>query len=153
MSDARGWSFDLLLAVAAAVIIGYGVLVLGWSVFAVMALFWFENVVIGGFSVGRMLITGARIGVAAFVGLIAMAALHGALRDVHRCARCVRRHAVRRWRGRHRRDGGRLIRAAAADARSTARGSRRLSRGRCNRCAAAASFAQWWSSTIAVPTP
>lgn len=75
MSDARGWWwFDLLLAVSAAVIIGYGVLVLGWSVFAVMALFWLENVVIGVFNVARMLITGARLGAIVFVGALAMAA-------------------------------------------------------------------------------
>jgi Family of unknown function (DUF6498) len=75
MSDARGWWwFDLLLAVGAAVIIGYGVLVLGWSVFAVMALFWLENVVIGIFNVARMLITGVRLGAIVFVGALAMAA-------------------------------------------------------------------------------
>jgi hypothetical protein len=75
MSNSRGWWwFDLLLAVGAAVIIAYGVLFLGWSVFAVMALFWLENVVIGGFNVARMLITGARLGAAVFVGSIAMAA-------------------------------------------------------------------------------
>jgi hypothetical protein len=75
MSDARGWWwFDLLLAVCTAVIIGYGVLVLGWSVLAVMALFWLENVVIGIFNVARMLITGVRLGAIVFVGALAMAA-------------------------------------------------------------------------------
>lgn len=75
MGDARGWWwFDLLLAAAAAAVIGYGVLVLGWSVFVVMALFWVENVVIGIFNVARMLITGARLGAVVFVGSLAMAA-------------------------------------------------------------------------------
>lgn len=52
----------MALAVAAAVIVAYGVLVLGWSVFVVIALFWFENVVIGVFNVAKMLISGARTG-------------------------------------------------------------------------------------------
>ena len=34
----------------------YGVLVLGWPVFPVLALFWFENVVVGVLNVARMLL-------------------------------------------------------------------------------------------------
>ncbi len=60
------------LAIAAAVIVAYGVLVLDWSVFVVIALFWFENVVIGVLNVAKMLISGARIG---SLGLIAALAL------------------------------------------------------------------------------
>ena len=53
---------DMALAVAAAVIVAYGVLMLGWSVFVVIALFWFENVLIGVLNVAKMLITGAQSG-------------------------------------------------------------------------------------------
>jgi len=65
---------DAVLALASAGIIGYGVLVLGWSVFTVMALFWFENVVIGGFNVLRMLVTGGRLGASGLAGSVFMAA-------------------------------------------------------------------------------
>ena len=67
-------TLDAVLAIASATVIAYGVLALGWSVFFVMALFWFENVVIGGFNVLRMLVSGARIGGAGIVGAGAMAA-------------------------------------------------------------------------------
>lgn len=65
---------DAVIAIGSAALIAYGVLVLGWSVFIVMALFWFENVVIGGFNVLRMLVSGARIGGAGIFGAVAMAA-------------------------------------------------------------------------------
>jgi len=39
-----------------------------------MALFWFENVVIGGFNVLRMLISGVRMGGAGIVGALFMSA-------------------------------------------------------------------------------
>ena len=65
---------DAALAVISAAIIAYGVLVLRWPVFIVMALFWFENVVIGGFNVLRMLLSGMRMGPAALVGACAMSA-------------------------------------------------------------------------------
>ena len=55
-------AIDMALAVAAAVIVAYGVLMLGWSVFVVIALFWFENVLIGVLNVAKMLITGAHSG-------------------------------------------------------------------------------------------
>lgn len=59
--DARRWHWlDLALAIATAAVIAWGVLVGGWSVFIVMALFWFENVVIGAFNVAKMLTSGAR---------------------------------------------------------------------------------------------
>ncbi len=65
---------DAALAIVSAIVIAYGVLVLGWSVFVVMALFWFENVVIGGFNVLRMLVSGARLGVGGIVGAVFMSA-------------------------------------------------------------------------------
>ena len=71
--EADKWrAVDLTLAIAAAVIVAYGVLVLDWSVFVVIALFWFENVVIGVLNVAKMLVAGARIG---SLGLIAALAL------------------------------------------------------------------------------
>ena len=65
---------DAALAVVSAAIIAYGVLVLRWPVFIVMALFWFENVVIGGLNVLRMLVSGIRMGPAGLVGACAMSA-------------------------------------------------------------------------------
>jgi hypothetical protein len=65
---------DALLAIGSAAVIGYGVLVLGWSVFMVMALFWFENVAIGGFNVAKMLTTGVRTGIGGFAAALAIAA-------------------------------------------------------------------------------
>jgi Family of unknown function (DUF6498) len=67
-------TLDAALAIASAAVIAYGVLVLGWSVFIVMALFWFENVVIGGFNVLRMLVSGIRLGAVGMVGALFMAA-------------------------------------------------------------------------------
>jgi len=73
MDETTTWrSVDLALAFASAAMITYGVLVLDWSVFIVIALFWLENVVIGIFNVARMLISGARLG---RIGLIAALAL------------------------------------------------------------------------------
>jgi hypothetical protein len=67
-----GSGADAALAIVSAAIIAYGVLVLEWPVFIVMALFWFENVVIGGFNVLRMLVTGIRLGLAGLVGACAL---------------------------------------------------------------------------------
>jgi hypothetical protein len=39
-----------------------------------MALFWFENVVIGGFNVAKMLATGLRLGAAGLAGAVALSA-------------------------------------------------------------------------------
>jgi hypothetical protein len=71
---AMGRLLDAALAIGSAAVIAWGVLVLGWSVFVVMALFWFENVVIGGFNVLRMLVSGARMGGAGIVGAVFMSA-------------------------------------------------------------------------------
>jgi hypothetical protein len=65
---------DAALAIASAAVIAYGVLVLGWPVFVVMALFWFENVVLGGQNVLRMLVSGARLGGAGVFAALFMAA-------------------------------------------------------------------------------
>ncbi|MGZ8254092.1 MAG: DUF6498-containing protein [Burkholderiaceae bacterium] len=65
---------DRALALASAGVLAWGVLVLGWSPFVVMMLFWFENVVIGVFNVVKMLVTGARLGGAGLVGGAALAA-------------------------------------------------------------------------------
>ena len=66
VDDAHKWrAIDIVLAVLAAAIVAYGVLVLDWSVFVVIALFWLENVIIGVFNVAKMLICGARSGYAA----------------------------------------------------------------------------------------
>jgi hypothetical protein len=67
-------AFDLALALATAAVIAWGVLVLGWSPFVVMLLFWFENVVIGVFNVARMLATGLRLGAAGVLGAVALSA-------------------------------------------------------------------------------
>lgn len=61
---------DAALAIGSAAVIAYGVLVLGWPVFVVMALFWFENVVIGGLNVLRMLVSGMRIGAVGVLGAL-----------------------------------------------------------------------------------
>lgn len=65
---------DIALAIASAAIIAGGVLVLGWSVFIVIALFWFENVIIGALNVAKMLISGARLGGKALIGAVALSA-------------------------------------------------------------------------------
>jgi len=66
---------DLVLALASAAVIAWGVLVLGWSPFVVMMLFWFENVVIGVLNVVRILVAGARLGGAVgLAGAIAVSA-------------------------------------------------------------------------------
>lgn len=75
MTSARAAvGLDLLLAVASAAVIGWGVLALGWSPFLVMMLFWFENVVIGAFNVVKMMATGARFGPLGIAGALAMSA-------------------------------------------------------------------------------
>ena len=75
MTSARAVAaFDLALALATAAVIAWGVLALGWSPFVVMLLFWFENVVIGVFNVGKMLATGLRLGAAGLLGGIALSA-------------------------------------------------------------------------------
>jgi hypothetical protein len=67
-------TLDAALAIGSAAVIAYGVLVLGWSVFTVMALFWFENVVVGAFNVLRMLVSGERMGITGVLAALFMAA-------------------------------------------------------------------------------
>ncbi len=74
MDDAGKWRLiDIVLAGAAAAIVAYGVLVLGWSVFVVIALFWFENVLIGVFNVAKILTSGARLGIYGLIAALALA--------------------------------------------------------------------------------
>lgn len=76
MDEAGKWRLiDIALAVAATVIVAYGVLVLGWSVFVVIALFWFENVIIGVFNVAKMLTSGVRLGSYGLIAVLALATL------------------------------------------------------------------------------
>lgn len=71
--DVRRWrAVDIALAVTSALVVTWGVLAGGWSLFAVMALFWLENVVIGAFNVMKMLFAGALGGRLAFVGALFM---------------------------------------------------------------------------------
>jgi hypothetical protein len=65
---------DRALALAGAVVLAWGVIVLGWSPFVVMMLFWFENVVIGVLHVVKLVVTGARMGAAGLIGGMALAA-------------------------------------------------------------------------------
>ncbi len=65
---------DIALAVGTAAILAWGVLALDWSPFIVMALFWFENVVLGAFNVVKMLVVGARLGAPGLLGAIGVAA-------------------------------------------------------------------------------
>lgn len=74
-SQARAWrAVDIALALVSAGVIAWGVLVGGWSLFAVMALFWLENVVIGAFNLVRILFAGALGGLLAFIGALLMGA-------------------------------------------------------------------------------
>jgi hypothetical protein len=73
VSVSNRW-LDAALAIGSAAVIACGVLVLGWSVFTVMALFWFENVVIGVFNVLRMLVSGERMGITGLVAALVTAA-------------------------------------------------------------------------------
>lgn len=47
-------------AVGSAVVIAAGVVFFGWPTFTVLALYWLENVIIGGFTALRILAAGAR---------------------------------------------------------------------------------------------
>lgn len=73
-SPAIGRTLDAVLSIGSAVVITYGVLVLGWSVFIVMALFWLENIVVGAFNVLRMLVSGERMGITGVVAAFFAAA-------------------------------------------------------------------------------
>lgn len=61
------WPVSALVLVAANAVPLVGVAFLGWSVFALMLLFWCENVTVGAFNVLRMLCARGA-GVAGFVG-------------------------------------------------------------------------------------
>jgi len=75
INESTAWRrIDLVLAFVAAAMVIYGVLMLGWSVFVVIALFWLENVVIGIFNIARMLISGARLGAVGLIGALALTA-------------------------------------------------------------------------------
>lgn len=75
MIERGAWRrIDMALAYLAAAIVAFGVLVLDWSVFVVIALFWFENVVIGVINVGKMLISGVRVGAAGSLLALLLAA-------------------------------------------------------------------------------
>lgn len=70
-ADTRRWrGVDATLAIVSALVIAWGVFAGGWSLFAVMALFWLENVVIGVFNVVKMLFAGALGGRLMFVGAL-----------------------------------------------------------------------------------
>lgn len=56
MRDVARFPWSTLALVAANLLPLYGVVAGGWSTFEVVALYWFENVVIGGFNVLRMLV-------------------------------------------------------------------------------------------------
>ena len=75
MTSARAAAaFDLALALATAAVIAWGVLVLGWSPFVVMLLFWFENVVIGGSTSRRCSRPACGSGAAGLLGAVALSA-------------------------------------------------------------------------------
>lgn len=57
-TPARG--LQLAAAVASALVIAAGVLLFDWPAFTVLAFYWLENVVIGGFTALRILVLGAR---------------------------------------------------------------------------------------------
>lgn len=65
------WKSPSVLALVAANLIPLGgVLFFGWPVFPIMFLFWFENVIIGGFNVVKMLLAcgpGSNLGVKIFL--------------------------------------------------------------------------------------
>lgn len=65
------WKSPSVIALVAANLIPLGgVLFFGWPVFPIMFLFWFENVIIGGFNVVKMLLAqgpGSNVGVKIFL--------------------------------------------------------------------------------------
>ena len=70
LSERVALRLDAVLVSASAAVIGWGVLALGWSPFIVIMLYWFENVVIGVFSLAKILLTGAHLGAASLVGVL-----------------------------------------------------------------------------------
>ena len=51
-----------MAALGSAVIMAAGIAVLGWPTFTVLALYWLENVIVGGFTALRILAAGSRTG-------------------------------------------------------------------------------------------
>lgn len=70
---------QVALAITSAAVVVTGVMGFGWSVFYVMVLYWIENVLIGVANLCRILVAGARGGVAAFAGSLFV----GAFFSVH----------------------------------------------------------------------
>lgn len=54
--------FELAAAVGSALVLGAGVVFFGWPAFTVLAFYWIENVVIGVFTLLRLLVAAARAG-------------------------------------------------------------------------------------------
>lgn len=94
------WKSPSVIALVVANLIPLGgVLFFGWPVFPIMFLFWFENVIIGGFNVVKMLLAqgpGSNIGVKIF--LVPFFTVHyGIFTLVHGAFVCVMFGA--NWRG------------------------------------------------------
>lgn len=53
-------TLQLAAALLSAAVVAAGVVVFGWPTFTVMALYWLENVIIGGFTLLRIFAAGAR---------------------------------------------------------------------------------------------
>jgi hypothetical protein len=74
-------------AVGCALVVSAGLLWADWPVFAVMALYWAENVLVGLANVARMLIAGARQGPVVLLGSVFMAAFfcvhYGGFATIH----------------------------------------------------------------------
>jgi hypothetical protein len=61
MSPAAG-TLRRAAAFGSAALVAAGIVFLGWPTFTVLAFYWLENVIIGGFTAIRMLVAGARTG-------------------------------------------------------------------------------------------
>lgn len=147
------WWIDASLAVGTAAVLAYGVLLLGWPVFAVMALFWFENVVIGVFNVAKMLTAGARIGPIGVIGALALAAFftvhYGMFTAVHGVF-VVALFGGELGRGTM--NGGLFAPLLRMLDHLVADGDGLLAAGAIV-ALHAAGFAQWWSAARVVPPP
>jgi hypothetical protein len=155
-ADAAGVSrgVDTVLAIGSTAVIAYGVLALGWSVFVVMALFWFENVVIGGFNVLRMMVSGARFGAGGVLGAVFMAAFfsvhYGLFTAVHGVFVVMLFGATEL--GRESMNGGVFGPLASMMARLVGSGEGWIAMAAIL-AAHAVSFIQWVVATRARPTP
>ena len=70
LSERVALRLDAVLVSASAAVIGCGVMVLGWSPFIVIVLYWVENVVIGVSSLAKILLSGARHSVGGLSGAL-----------------------------------------------------------------------------------